>query len=138
MKVSNGVISQAIPGGGADLTTSLEIFQAAGKSAGLVTSHTPITDATPAAFGAHEPTRDNHSQIAGDFFADSRPQTRSRRDSNSRRIASTQPWSPSSAASAAYWLTLHGLPVCWLWTLPIAWMTCAGPTVQPMRQPVIE
>jgi hypothetical protein len=32
---------------------------------------------------------------------------------------------------------LHGQPVCWLWTLPMARITGVGPTAQPMRQPVM-
>ena len=57
VKVNNGVIALALPGDGQPLKTVLEIFQAAGKSTGLVTT-TEITHATPAAFAA-PPT---HSQ----------------------------------------------------------------------------
>jgi alkaline phosphatase len=71
-KVNNGVISQAYPGDGADLTTLLEHYQAAGKSTGLVTT-TYMTHATPAAFGAHEPSRNNTSQIAADYLTGSMP-----------------------------------------------------------------
>lgn len=72
IKVGNGVISMALPGNGAPLETALERFQASGKSTGLVTT-TIITHATPAAFGAHEPSRHNFSGIAGDYLNDSRP-----------------------------------------------------------------
>ena len=41
------------------------------------------------------------------------------------------------ALPTAAWLTLHGQPVCWLCTLPIALRTAAGPHAQPTRQPVI-
>lgn len=72
VKVGNGVISMALPGNGAPLETALERFKASGKSTGLVTT-TIITNATPAAFGAHEPSRSNYSGIADDYLNDSRP-----------------------------------------------------------------
>jgi len=72
VKVNNGVISMAYPGDGRELQTLLEHYQAAGKSAGLV-STTYLTHATPAAFGAHEPSRGNTSQIAGDYMNQTRP-----------------------------------------------------------------
>ncbi len=72
VKVNNGVISQAYPGDGSDLPTLLEYYQAAGKSTGLVTT-TYMTHATPAAFGAHEPSRNNTTQIAGDYLTGSMP-----------------------------------------------------------------
>jgi alkaline phosphatase len=72
-KVNNGVISVELPGSGAELTTALEIFKAQGKRTGLVTLGTPITDATPAAFGAHNTSRNNQSDIANDYLAQTRP-----------------------------------------------------------------
>lgn len=72
VKVSNGVISTALPGAGTPLETVLERFQASGKSTGLVTT-TFITHATPASFGAHEPSRYDYSGIAADYLNDSRP-----------------------------------------------------------------
>jgi alkaline phosphatase len=72
VKVGNGVISMALPGNGAPLETALERFKASGKSTGLVTT-TIITHATPAAFGAHEPSRYYYSRIADDYLNDSRP-----------------------------------------------------------------
>ncbi len=72
VKVNNGVISMAYPGDGSELTTLLEYFQDAGKSTGLVTT-TYMTHATPAAFGAHEPSRNNTSQIAADFLTQTQP-----------------------------------------------------------------
>lgn len=72
VKVGNRVIGMALPGNGAPLETALERFQASGKSTGLVTT-TIIAHATPAAFGAHEPTRYNYSGIAADYLNDSRP-----------------------------------------------------------------
>ena len=62
VKVNNNVVSLAIPGDGSELPTMLELLKAQGKSTGLVTS-TQITHATPAAFGAHETSRNNRSQI---------------------------------------------------------------------------
>jgi alkaline phosphatase len=71
-RVNVGVISVATPGDGHELPTLLEYYKGQGKSTGLVpTSY--MTDATPAAFGAHEPTRSNRSQIANDYFTTSRP-----------------------------------------------------------------
>jgi alkaline phosphatase len=71
-RVNVGVISMATPGDGHDLPTLLEYYKGQGKSTGLVTT-SYMTDATPAAFGAHEPTRSNTSQIANDYFTQSRP-----------------------------------------------------------------
>ncbi len=72
VKVNNGVISMAYPGNGAELETLLEYFRDRGRSTGLVTT-TYITHATPAGFGAHEPSRNNTSQIAGDYLNQTRP-----------------------------------------------------------------
>lgn len=72
VKVGNDVISTALPGNGAPLATVLERFQAEGKSTGLVTT-TFVTHATPAAFGAHEPSRYNYARIAADYLRDARP-----------------------------------------------------------------
>jgi alkaline phosphatase len=72
VKVNNGVISVAIPGDGSELQTLLEYFKARGKSTGLVSTKY-ITDATPAAFAAHEPTRMNTAQIAADYRVQTRP-----------------------------------------------------------------
>ncbi len=71
-KVNNGVISQALPGDGSDLTTMLDIFKGLGKSTGLVTT-TQITHATPATFGANEPSRNNRVQIGLDYLNESQP-----------------------------------------------------------------
>lgn len=73
VKVNNGVISVATPGDGQPLKTVLEIFQAEGKSTGLVTT-TEMTHATPAAFAAHQPSRNNQAQIAQDYLQTSRPE----------------------------------------------------------------
>ncbi len=73
-KVNNGVISMAIPGDGSELETMLEYFSYRGKTTGLVTT-TYMTHATPAAFGAHEPSRNNLTRIAGDYLNQTRPNT---------------------------------------------------------------
>jgi alkaline phosphatase len=72
VKVNNGVISVAIPGDGHELETLLEYYGAAGKSTGLVTT-AYMTDATPATFGAHESSRNNKTEIAGDYLSQTRP-----------------------------------------------------------------
>lgn len=71
-KVNNGVISMAYPGDGSELPTALEFWKARGRSCGLVTT-VSITDATPAAFGAHEPSRSNWPQVASDYMTQTRP-----------------------------------------------------------------
>lgn len=71
-KVNNGVISQAIPGDGSDLKTLLEFFRSYGLSTGLVTT-AYITHATPAAFGAHTDSRNNTTEIALDYFTQTKP-----------------------------------------------------------------
>lgn len=71
-KVNNGVLSTALPGDGRELYTLLEYFRDQGKSTGLV-STTFITHATPAAFGAHNASRGNLEEIAGDYLNYSRP-----------------------------------------------------------------
>jgi alkaline phosphatase len=72
-KVNNGVLSLALPGDGRELTTILEYAQARGKSSGLVTT-AYITHATPAAFAAHEPSREDYTAIASDILDKTRPQ----------------------------------------------------------------
>jgi alkaline phosphatase len=72
VKVNNGVISVALPGDGHELKTLLEYWRDRGKSTGLVSTAT-MTDATPATFGAHEPSRNNTSNIAGDYLNQTRP-----------------------------------------------------------------
>jgi len=71
-KVNNGVISLAIPGDSSELETLLEHFRDQGKSTGLVTT-TYMTHATPAAFGAHETSRNNIAQIATDYMTQTMP-----------------------------------------------------------------
>lgn len=72
-KVSNKVVSVARPGDGRDLVTALERHAAAGKRTGLVTTGTPLTDATPAAFAAHVERRGRGDEVARDYLERSRP-----------------------------------------------------------------
>jgi alkaline phosphatase len=72
-KVEQYVLSVAIPGDGRRLPTALEMQAARGKRTGLVTTHTPITDATPAAFGAHVSNRFDEPEVAHQLLNDSRP-----------------------------------------------------------------
>ena len=72
VKVNNSVISMAIPGDERELTTLLEYLGDLGRSTGLVTT-TYMTHATPAAFGAHEPSRNYTSNIAVDYLNQTRP-----------------------------------------------------------------
>ena len=71
-KVGNGVISMAYPGGGDELKTLLEHFGDRGRSTGLVTT-ADVAHATPAAFGAHNPTRHDLAGIFADYLTRTRP-----------------------------------------------------------------
>lgn len=93
VKVHNEVVSVRLPGDGAALETVLEIFQARGKSVGLVTTDA-MTKATPAAFGAHAADRDLRADIASDFLNDSRPNV---------LFGGGEPYlTPATAAAAGY------------------------------------
>ncbi|MBL7188805.1 MAG: alkaline phosphatase [Phycisphaerae bacterium] len=72
IKVNAFVVSMAIPGDGSELETLLEYSKARGKSTGLITTSTWY-DATPAAFGAHEPSRMNYGGIWYDYLYQTRP-----------------------------------------------------------------
>ena len=72
VKVNNGVISIATPGDASELQTLLEYCKAQQKVTGLVTT-TYISHATPAAFAAHEPSRNNNSQIVNDYLSQTQP-----------------------------------------------------------------
>ena len=71
-KVNNGVVSVAHPGGGGELKTLLEHFGDRGLGTGLVTT-ADVTHATPAAFGAHRPGRNDLSGIFADYLTVTRP-----------------------------------------------------------------
>lgn len=72
-KVNNSVISTHIPGTGEPLETILEIYRKKGRRTGLVTTANPL-DATPASFGAHEPSRNNSANIRVDYLSGTRPE----------------------------------------------------------------
>ena len=57
---------------GRPVPTLLERARAAGKATGLVTT-AQVTDATPAAFGAHVPDRAQQSEIARQYLDSSKP-----------------------------------------------------------------
>jgi alkaline phosphatase len=72
VKVNNGVISVRLPGDGAELPSLLEMYRDRAKSTGLVTE-SYLTDASPAAHGAHDTSRNNYAAIFTDFISQSRP-----------------------------------------------------------------
>ncbi len=65
VKTANGAV--AIDLAGRPVPTILELAKRAGKAVGLVTT-CQITDATPAAFGAHVPHRSDQSEIARQYL----------------------------------------------------------------------
>lgn len=72
-KVDEAVISVALPGDGADLKTALEVQRDRGKRTAIVTTHTEITDATPAAFAGHAANRSSSSEIVATYLSETRP-----------------------------------------------------------------
>jgi alkaline phosphatase len=72
VKVNNGVVGRRIPGKRQDVLNLTEWSKFWGKSTGIVTS-AYMTDATPAAFGAHAVHRSHYIDIACDFLQQSRP-----------------------------------------------------------------
>lgn len=71
-RVNNGVVSVSIPGDRSSLLTLLEYLRGDGRATGLVSTKF-ITDATPAAFGAHQSSRALTENIARDYLERSRP-----------------------------------------------------------------
>lgn len=71
-KVDNGVVSLMIPGDGRELETTLEFHQAQGRMVGLVTT-TSLSNATPAAFGAHVVDRMDFVGIVDDYLYQTKP-----------------------------------------------------------------
>lgn len=69
-KVNNNAISQSPAG--QEYETILQIASGLGKRTGLVTTD-PITRATPAAFGSHDPSRYNYLAIGDDYLNITRP-----------------------------------------------------------------
>jgi alkaline phosphatase len=88
-KVFNGVLSVALPGNGAPLRTVLEQVAETGRRTGIVTT-SYLTDATPAAFGAHVKDRDMHREIATDYRKTSRPNVILGGASKEKKIPLTQ------------------------------------------------
>ncbi len=72
VKVNNEVVGMRIPGKRQDILNLTEWSKFWGKSTGVVTS-SYMTDATPAAFGAHAAKRSHSIEIARDFLQQSRP-----------------------------------------------------------------
>jgi alkaline phosphatase len=70
VKTFNGAVG--VDADGNPVTSVLERARQAGKATGLVTN-SQITDATPASFGAHVPSRDDQSEIARQYLEDSQP-----------------------------------------------------------------
>jgi alkaline phosphatase len=70
VRTFNGAIG--VDAEGRPVPTLLERARAAGKSTGLVTT-AQVTDASPAAFGAHVPDRAQQSEIARQFLDVSKP-----------------------------------------------------------------
>jgi alkaline phosphatase len=69
-KTFNGAVG--VDAKGRARTTLLEAARRAGKATGLVTT-SQVTDASPAAFGAHVKDRDDQSEIARQFLVRSKP-----------------------------------------------------------------
>jgi alkaline phosphatase len=69
VRTTNGAIGVDVDG--EPLTTALELARTAGKATGLVTT-SQVTDASPAAFGAHVSDRNLQSEIAEQYIEDTR------------------------------------------------------------------
>jgi alkaline phosphatase len=69
-KTFNGAVG--VDAKGLARATLLEVARRAGKATGLVTT-SQVTDASPAAFGAHVKDRDDQSEIARQFLVRSKP-----------------------------------------------------------------
>ena len=72
VKVNNDVISQNIPGSKTNITTILEIAKTMNKSTGIIATKL-FTDATPAAFVGHAPSRKDTNIILASIFQESTP-----------------------------------------------------------------
>jgi alkaline phosphatase len=70
VRTYNGAVGVDVDGN--PVPTLLERARRAGKATGLVTT-AQVTDASPAAFGAHVPDRGDQSEIARQFLEESRP-----------------------------------------------------------------
>jgi len=72
-KTRNSAIGVARPGDGSRLESVLELNQRLGRRVGLATVQTPMTDATPAGFGAHADYRDQDAKIAESMLKGTHP-----------------------------------------------------------------
>ena len=88
VKVANRVVSMDIPGDESDLETALEYYRDQGRTTGLVTSAF-MTHATPAAFAAHEPERNNYDEIGLDYLQ-TRPNVMLGGGANGMNVATAQ------------------------------------------------
>lgn len=98
VKVNNEVTSISNPGNGSELETVLEYYKALGKSTGLITT-SYMTDASPAAFGAHASSRSDLGNIANDYLTQTRPNVLFGGGENGL--------SPAAAESAGYTITTN-------------------------------
>lgn len=104
-RVANTVLSVQIPGDGRPLQTSLELHGAHGRRTGLVTT-TSLTDATPAAFGAHVASRFDVAGIARHYLEQSRPHV--------LLGGGAGVLTPESAAVAGYLVVTNRLHMLWV------------------------
>lgn len=72
-KVTPYSLGVALPGNGRPLVTALELRQQVGAPVGVATVETPLVDATPAAFVAHQSSRFDEAGVASDYLRRTRP-----------------------------------------------------------------
>jgi len=96
-KVSNDVISIAIPGDEKPIKTILEHMQSQQKSSGLVSTKL-ISDATPAAFASHAKSRSDTKKIIQDYFTQTKPNV---------LLGADEIWYRPLAQKAAYMLAFN-------------------------------
>jgi alkaline phosphatase len=106
VKVNNNVVALNTPGDGSELTTLLEYYKSLGRSTGMVTT-SYVTHATPASFGAHEPTRYNTNQIANDYMNGSKPNVLLGGGGRGMSVGSAQAAGYNVVTSAAAMLALN-------------------------------
>lgn len=106
-KTKNGVIGRVIDSNGRFVTkeTVLESAKKAGYNTGLVTT-AAITDATPAAFGAHTPDRTKQAEIARQYIEETRVEALL---GGGRKFFSSTLRDKAKAAGYSYVTTASGL-----------------------------
>jgi len=72
-KVTPYTLGVALPGNGRPLVTALELRQRTGAPVGVATVDTPLVDATPSAFVAHQASRFDQAGVASDYLRGTRP-----------------------------------------------------------------